>query len=85
MALANQLRQELGEALFDALCAGTTLAPLTTNHPDIDIEDAYHISRAMLACRIAQNSEQVVGKKIGAYLNKEQLFSQVEAAFGVKL
>ena len=65
MALANQLRQELGEALFDALCAGTTLAPLTTNHPDIDIEDAYHISRAMLACRIAQNSEQVVGKKIG--------------------
>jgi len=28
---------------------------------------------------------EVVGKKIGAYLNKEQLFSQVEAAFGVKL
>ena len=37
MALANQLRQELGEALFDALCAGTTLAPLTTNHPDMDL------------------------------------------------
>jgi thiol-disulfide isomerase/thioredoxin len=28
---------------------------------------------------------EVVGKKIGAYLDKEQLFSQVEAAFGVKL
>jgi thiol-disulfide isomerase/thioredoxin len=28
---------------------------------------------------------EVVGKKIGAYLNKDQLFSQVEAAFGVKL
>ena len=28
---------------------------------------------------------EVVGKKIGAYLNKEQLFSQVEKAFGVKL
>jgi thiol-disulfide isomerase/thioredoxin len=28
---------------------------------------------------------EVVGKKIGAYLNKEQLFSQVEDAFGVKL
>ena len=28
---------------------------------------------------------EVVGKKIGAYLNKEQLFSQVEIAFGVKL
>jgi len=28
---------------------------------------------------------EVVGKKIGAYLNKEQLFSQVENAFGVKL
>ena len=84
MALANQLRQELGEALFDALCAGTTLAPLTTNHPDIDIEDAYHISRAMLACRIAQNSEQVVGKKSAlplpwckrclAYFNRTSVF-----------
>jgi thiol-disulfide isomerase/thioredoxin len=28
---------------------------------------------------------EVVGKKIGAYLNKEQLFSQVENTFGVKL
>jgi thiol-disulfide isomerase/thioredoxin len=28
---------------------------------------------------------EVVGNKIGAYLNKEQLFSQVENAFGVKL
>jgi thiol-disulfide isomerase/thioredoxin len=28
---------------------------------------------------------EVVGKKIGAYLNKEHLFSQVEDAFGVKL
>jgi thiol-disulfide isomerase/thioredoxin len=28
---------------------------------------------------------EVVGKKIGAYLNKEQLFSQVENSFGVKL
>ena len=28
---------------------------------------------------------EVVGKKIGAYLNKEQLFSQVQNAFGVKL
>jgi hypothetical protein len=28
---------------------------------------------------------EVVGKMIGAYLNKEQLFSQVENAFEVKL
>jgi cytochrome c biogenesis protein CcmG, thiol:disulfide interchange protein DsbE len=28
---------------------------------------------------------EVVGKKIGAYLNNKQLFSQVENAFGVKL
>jgi cytochrome c biogenesis protein CcmG/thiol:disulfide interchange protein DsbE len=28
---------------------------------------------------------EIVDKKIGAYLNKEQLFSQVELAFGVKL
>jgi thiol-disulfide isomerase/thioredoxin len=28
---------------------------------------------------------EVVGKKIGAYLNKKELFNQVEKAFGVKL
>jgi thiol-disulfide isomerase/thioredoxin len=28
---------------------------------------------------------EVVGKKIGAYLNKKELFTQVEKAFGVKL
>jgi thiol-disulfide isomerase/thioredoxin len=28
---------------------------------------------------------EVVGRKIGAYLDKEQLFTQVEKAFGVKL
>jgi thiol-disulfide isomerase/thioredoxin len=28
---------------------------------------------------------EVVGKKIGAYLNKDELFTQVEKAFGVKL
>jgi hypothetical protein len=28
---------------------------------------------------------EVVGKKIGAYLNKDELFAQVEKAFGVKL
>jgi hypothetical protein len=28
---------------------------------------------------------EVVDKKIGAYLNKDELFTQVEKAFGVKL
>ena len=28
---------------------------------------------------------EVVGKKVGAYLNKDELFTQVEKAFGVKL
>ncbi|MBT8140549.1 MAG: fumarylacetoacetate hydrolase family protein [Gammaproteobacteria bacterium] len=45
--------------------SGATLAPLTETHPGIEINDAYHISRAMLNCRLERDGEKVVGKKIG--------------------
>lgn len=65
MSLSPQQRQYLGEELFHALSACQTLVPLTERFADIDIEDAYHISQAMLNARLQHTKETVVGKKIG--------------------
>ena len=53
-----------GDALFDAMVSRTTIAPLTTQVPDISIDDAYLISRRFLERRLT-SGERVVGTKIG--------------------
>ena len=53
-----------GDALYDAMVARTTIAPLTTTAPDITVDDAYRISLRMLERRTSAG-ERVVGKKIG--------------------
>ncbi|AVO49183.1 2-oxopent-4-enoate hydratase [Melaminivora suipulveris] len=58
------LIEQLGGELYQALAERRTLAPLTSRHPDITIEDAYAIQQKMLARRLAAG-ERVVGKKIG--------------------
>jgi len=58
------LIETLGDALYDALVERRPLAPLTSAHPDITIEDAYAIQQRMLSRRLAAG-ERVVGKKIG--------------------
>lgn len=65
MSLSTEQRNALGKELFEALRDCKTLTPLTERIPQIEIEDAYHISRAMLECRLAHTGENVVGKKIG--------------------
>jgi 2-keto-4-pentenoate hydratase len=55
---------QLGDELYDALTQCKTLTPLTSRHPDITIEDGYHIQERLIARRIAAG-EKVVGKKIG--------------------
>lgn len=60
----DTLIRHLGDELYDALRQRRTLAPLTDRHPDIGIDDAYHISLHMLARREA-DGEKVIGKKIG--------------------
>lgn len=65
MSLSDSQRQQLGEELYNAMRECKTLAPLTERFPDIEIEDAYHISHAMLQCRLQRDGETVVGKKIG--------------------
>jgi 2-oxopent-4-enoate/cis-2-oxohex-4-enoate hydratase len=59
----NQITK-FGDALFDAMVSRTTIAPLTTQAPDISIDDAYLISRRFLERRLA-TGERVVGTKIG--------------------
>ena len=53
-----------GDALYDAMRSRTTIAPLTTQAPDIAIDNAYLISRRFLERRLA-SGERVVGTKIG--------------------
>ena len=62
--MEQDLINQLGDELYTALTTGEVLAPLTERHPDITIEDAYHIQQRMLARRLAAG-ETVIGKKIG--------------------
>lgn len=62
--MEHDLINQLGDELYTALSTGEVLAPLTERHPEITIEDAYHIQQRMLARRIAAG-ETVIGKKIG--------------------
>ena len=65
MALPKSTILALGESLYRAMRASTTLQPLIEQHPEIEIEDAYHISQEMLRLRLQHDGEKVVGKKIG--------------------
>ncbi|WP_093282439.1 2-oxopent-4-enoate hydratase [Solimonas aquatica] len=60
----SQLITQLGDELYEALMARKTLAPLTSRHAEISIEDAYRIQQQMIARRLAKGA-RVVGKKIG--------------------
>lgn len=65
MSLSNEQRQQLGEELYQALKSEQSVAPLTERFESIKIEDAYHISQAMLQARLSDTGEKIVGKKIG--------------------
>ncbi len=54
----------LGDELYALLRERRTRAPLTDEHPSLDIDHAYRVSQRMLARRLA-DGERVVGKKIG--------------------
>ena len=56
--------EQMGDRLYDALVARQPIAPLTTLHPDMTIEDAYRVQQRVIGRRLAAG-ERVVGKKIG--------------------
>ena len=64
MGLNKEKINGYGDSLYEAMRKRTTIAPLTTQSPDINIEDAYQISLRMLERRLA-DGEQMIGKKIG--------------------
>jgi len=64
MTLNHQKIAELGEALFRAEREVRQIEPLTDTVDGITIDDAYHISKAILEKRL-EAGEIVVGKKIG--------------------
>lgn len=58
------LINRLGEELYRALVSREVLEPITSRHPEISIEDAYHVQQRMVGMRIDKGA-RVVGKKIG--------------------
>ena len=62
--MEQTLITQLGDELYDSLTQCKTVTPLSTRHPEITIEDAYHIQERLIARRLA-TGEKVVGKKIG--------------------
>ena len=62
--MTPELITALGDELYESLKACRVVAPLTTRHPEITVEDAYAIQQRLNARRL-QAGETVVGKKIG--------------------
>ncbi|CAM3914737.1 2-oxopent-4-enoate hydratase [Roseateles saccharophilus] len=60
----DSLIQGLGDELYTALRERRVVEPLTSRHPEIDIDAAYRVQQRMIARRL-QDGERVVGKKIG--------------------
>src|SRR5262245_321251 len=53
-----------GDELYTALRERRTVEPLTNREPSLTIDDAYQISRHLLARRLA-DGEKLIGKKTG--------------------
>ncbi|OVZ59809.1 2-oxopent-4-enoate hydratase [Pigmentiphaga sp. NML030171] len=60
----KELITQLGDELYQALTGRTVVDPLTSRHPGITIENAYHIQQRMIERRV-QAGERIIGKKIG--------------------
>ena len=60
----EEVIKQLGDDLFEALQARTSLSPLTERYPEITLEQAYQISLQFLQRREAAG-QTLIGKKIG--------------------
>lgn len=64
MTLSGDKIRAYGDELFAALSSKMTVAPLTEREPNIDVDDAYGISKRIAERRV-QAGERIIGKKIG--------------------
>lgn len=56
--------KEVSRALLVAEAQRAPIAPLTTTHPDLKVEDAYQVQIAGVKTKLAQG-RKIIGKKIG--------------------
>lgn len=83
MAIDPALVQHLGDVLYEALVAGTTIPNLRDRIEGITIVDAYHIQARMIERRVAAG-ETVIGKKIGVTSKAvQQAIGVFEPDFGI--
>jgi 2-oxopent-4-enoate/cis-2-oxohex-4-enoate hydratase len=71
-----ELIESLANELYAALRNRSTLLPISSRYPNINVDDAYHISRCLLQHRLA-DGEKLVGKKIGVTSKAVQLMLDV--------
>lgn len=57
--------QHYGDTLYQALVSRRAIAPLTETESGTAIADAYRIQLRMIARRLVDSNERVIGKKIG--------------------
>lgn len=57
--------EKYADALYRALRQVTPVEPLTDREPDMTIEDAYQVQLRIIARRVEQDGERVIGRKIG--------------------
>jgi 2-oxopent-4-enoate/cis-2-oxohex-4-enoate hydratase len=60
----KNLITQLGDELYQALINRTVVEPLTSRHPELDVEHAYLIQQRMIARRV-DAGERIIGKKVG--------------------
>jgi 2-oxopent-4-enoate/cis-2-oxohex-4-enoate hydratase len=73
-----ELIESLANELYAALRNRSTLLPISSRYPNINVDDAYHISRCLLQHRLA-DGEKLVGKKIGVTSKAVQLMLDVHS------
>ncbi|MGH8960197.1 MAG: 2-keto-4-pentenoate hydratase [Jatrophihabitantaceae bacterium] len=64
MSLSDDEVTALGTALHVARVTRTPIAPLTDQHPDLDVNDAYRIQQDVVR-RLLEDGDRIVGYKLG--------------------
>ncbi len=76
--------EALGDSLTHALVRDAHRAPAERAHPDMTIEDAYHVQQRMIARRL-EKGDRVIGKKIGAPARRSSTCWRHQPDFGYLL
>lgn len=64
MPLSKEVVKELGDSLYECFENGTDRGPLTDDHPDITMDDAYLVQEVLVE-RHLEGGKKIVGRKIG--------------------